>query len=382
MQVQSNDTAKGERLFSLDLLRGIDMFLLTGGIAGVMIFIGNHIGLREWCAYHIAHHCPWIGFSFWDIIAPLFLFVSGAAVPLALEKRLAKGKKVFWKHVAVRFALLWFLGICAQGNLASYDLMKINPFSNTLQAIAVGYLVCAFVLTFRRRWLVPATAAVLAVTYTLLLHFLGDYTREGNFSYIVEAAIRNALFPAGSSAAKIYDCTWILRSMMFAVLALCGMHCTQILSGSRSQWGKFKVMAIYGAGLLVVGFGLQPWIPRIKPIYTVTFVAQALGYCVLSWAALYALTDIWRIRKGFGLLILFGQNALFAYMVTHFFGRFPWTIAQSFYNGLEHFFTPEGWKDCLPLIRGLFNMATMIFLLRYWTLVKKGKRAVEAERRA
>ena len=132
----------------------------------------------------------------------------------------------------------------------------------------------------------------------------------------------------------------------------------------------------------VPGVVLGQGLPRIKSIATFTFTAQAMGYSVLAWAALYALTDVLRFRKGLGFLILFGQNAFFAYMVTHIFGRFPYSISQSFYGGLEHFFTPEGWKEWLPLIRGLFNMATMIFLLRYWVLVKKGKRAVEAERRA
>jgi len=373
-----------ERLFSLDLLRGIDMFLLTSGIGGVMIFVCNHVGLAEWGAYHIGHHAPWEGFSFWDIIMPLFIFICGAAVPLALEKRLAQGKKAFWKHVAGRVGLLWICGMCVQGGLLSYNLMEMRFFSNTLQAIAVGYLVAAFVMSFRRRWLVPATAAVLAVVYALLLHFFGDYSLRGNFAYAVEMKIFRFVCPEDAAPVKMlmkYGYTWILSSMMFGAMTLCGMFCTQIFIGGLSPWRKAGMVALFGAGLLAAGFALQPWIPRIKSIATFTFTAQAMGYSVLAWAALYALTDVLRFRKGLGFLILFGQNALFAYMVTHIFGRFPYAISQSFYGGLEHFFTPEGWKEWLPLIRGLFNMATMIFLLRYWVLVKKGKRAVETERR-
>ena len=363
-----------ERLFSLDLLRGIDMFLLTGGIGGVMIFVCNHVGLEEWGAYHIGHHAPWIGFSFWDIIMPLFIFMCGASVPLALEKRLAQGKKAFWKHVAGRFALLWLCGLCVQGNLLSYDIAQLKPYSNTLQSIAVGYLVAAIVLTFRRRWLVPAVAVALAAAYALLLHLFGDYTQNGNFAYFCELKILRAFWPEDSAAVKTvveHGYTWFLTSMMFGAMTLCGMHCTYVLTGSCAPWRKVWAMSILGVGLLAAGFALQPWIPRIKHIFTLTFTAQAMGYSVLAWAALYALTDIWRFRKGLGFLILFGQNALFAYMVTHIFGRFPYSISQSFYGGLEHFFTPEGWKEWLPLIRGLFNMATMIFLLRYWVLVKK-----------
>jgi predicted acyltransferase len=355
------------------------MFLLTGGFVGVATFVCRHVGLGEWCAYHIDHHSPWVGFSFWDIVMPLFIFICGASVPLALEKRLAQGRKIFWKHVACRFALLWVLGMCVQGNLASYDLMKIRVYCNTLQAIAVGYLIAAFVLTFHRRWLVPAMAAVLAVGYALMLHFLGDYTHDGNFARVLESRILTTLFPEGSNAAKLYDCTWMLTSLMFGAMTLCGMQCTYILTGTHTPWRKVRAMALYGAGMLVLGFGLQPWIPRIKSIYTLTFTAQAMGYCVLSWTVLYALTDVWRFRKGLRVFMLFGRNALFAYMTTHFFGKFPYVISRSFYGGLQHFFTPEGWNEWRPLVSGVCDMACMIVILHYWTLVKRGRNNMKIE---
>jgi len=252
-------------------------------------------------------------------------------------------------------------------------------YNNTLQAIA------AVVLTFRKRWLVPAVAVALALVYTLLLHFLGDYTRLGNFAYVCEWKIVRLILPAGSKAAVEivkdgqnfgynYGYTWFLTSMMFGAMTLCGMCCTYILTAARNPWRKAGDLTLVGVGLLAVGFGLQPWIPRIKTIYTVTFTAQAMGYSALAWAALYVLTDIWRFRRGLGFLILFGQNALFAYMITHFFWRFPYTISESFYDGLKHFVTPETWKANLLLVKSVFNMATMIFLLHYWSLVKIGRR--------
>ena len=382
---------KQERLFSLDLLRGIDMFLLTGGIAGVVVFFGKRVGLGEWCAYHIGHHCPWAGFSFWDIIMPLFIFMCGASVPLALEKRLAQGKGVFWKHVFSRVALLWICGMCAAGGLGTYDILRMNPYNNTLESIAAGYLIAAFVISFKRRWLVPTVAVALSVVYALLLHFGGDYGRTTNFAYLCDAKIIKALYlsgsevlkgsPVGSGVALNYGYTWYLTSLMFGAMTLCGVTCTYVLTGTRTPWRKAGVMAFLGVGLLVVGFGLQPWIPRIKTIFTVTFTAQAMGYSALAWAALYVLTDIWRFRRGLGFLILFGQNALFAYMITHFFWRFPDVIAESFYDGLKHFFTPESWKTYLPLVKSVFHMATMIVLLHYWSLVKAGKRALAQQQR-
>ena len=42
-----------------------------------------------------------------------------------------------------RVLVLWILGMVAQGNLLDFDLSKLYLFSNTLQAIAVGYLVAS-----------------------------------------------------------------------------------------------------------------------------------------------------------------------------------------------------------------------------------------------
>ena len=85
-----------------------------------------------------------------------------------------------------------------------------------------------------------------------------------------------------------------------------------------AAWRKVGVLAVLAAVLLVVGFVSAQWIPVIKPIFTLSFTAQAMGWCVFALAALYALTDIIRFRRGFGVFMLLGQHSLFAYMVCHF----------------------------------------------------------------
>lgn len=73
---------KRERIFSLDLLRGLDIFLLTA-IGPLVWAIHRTWGDYEnpaWWLDQVKH--PAFGFSVWDVIMPLFLFMSGAAVPL------------------------------------------------------------------------------------------------------------------------------------------------------------------------------------------------------------------------------------------------------------------------------------------------------------
>ena len=45
-------------------------------------------GLPGWLTWQLDH--PWEGFTCWDIIMPLFIFMCGAAIPLSLERRLER----------------------------------------------------------------------------------------------------------------------------------------------------------------------------------------------------------------------------------------------------------------------------------------------------
>ena len=62
------------RLFSLDLLRGLDMVFLT--VVGPLVWaVDAGWGLPDGFLYNFTH--PWEGFTPWGIIMPLFLFMYG-----------------------------------------------------------------------------------------------------------------------------------------------------------------------------------------------------------------------------------------------------------------------------------------------------------------
>ena len=109
-----SETHSESRLFSLDVLRGLDMILLT--VVGPLVNSAQDGWECLPGAFVMQFRHAWSGFTLWDIIMPLFIFMCGAAVPYALVKRLEKGCGVFWGHVLARVALLWFLGGLVQGN--------------------------------------------------------------------------------------------------------------------------------------------------------------------------------------------------------------------------------------------------------------------------
>ena len=331
-----------ERLYSLDLLRGLDMILLV--VVGPIVRAADSLWQFSPAVMGQFKH-GWECFTLWDIIMPLFIFMCGAAVPFALGRRLEGGRAglAFWRHVLARVALLWMLGMVVQGNLLSLDPMKFNPYSNTLQSIAAGYFIAACVMLIPSRALRIAVPVACALLYTALLAFLGDYTEFGNFAFRSDIAILKAILPAESSyLAKPNHYTWFSTSLMFAAMTLAGYHATEILRGDGAKKAKAIRLFAYGGVLEVVGWAVSPWIPVIKPIYTLSFTAQAMGWCVIAFAALYVVSDILMIRRGTGVVILFGQCALTAYLAGGFFRPVLVKLSDIMTQGLPHMFGING----------------------------------------
>ena len=350
-----------ERLFSLDLLRGLDMFLLR--VIGPVVCACNSVWhYPEGFMREFSH--PWGGFTLWDIIMPLFIFMCGAAVPLALPKRMENGRAgwKYWRHVAGRVALLWFLGLICQGNLLTLDASKIALYTNTLQAIAAGYVVAAIAQTIRVEKVRRALPFALVALYALLLAFCGDYSQTGNFAYVFEKRLETALPFIGDTLAGHY--TWFLTSLMFGAMTLFGARATEILLSERPQWTKAGLLAGFGAALLVVGWALVPVIPMIKQIYTASFTLQAVGWSMLAYAALYVLTDIWKFRRGLGVFILYGQCALMVYMLGGVFSDSFHRAAKVLTKGLPHLFGGETYMPVVVEVVSVVLLTTVVWYYR------------------
>ena len=350
----------GGRLYSLDLLRGLDMLLLTV-IGPFFLALDKSVGLPK--AFMRQFHHIWGCFTLWDIIMPLFIFMCGCAVPFALGKRLKDGRTnaAYWKHVAIRFAMLWVLGMVAQGRLLSLDVLKISPFNNTLQTIACGYLAAAIVLPLKNHKVRAAIPVALALVYSLVLHFCGDYSQTGNAAFRFEQWFVPFIVPAGSRVLELADggYTWWLTIPMFGAMTLCGLEATTILLAQEDPMRRLAKLAGLGAALLAVGWALVPIIPPIKHIYTLTFTAQAMGWSCLALAFLFWVADILKFRRGTWLVLLFGQTSLLAYMVGDEFKDVLRQFGKHMTEGFEHAFGPAS----VPIGVWFFASALLVAIL-------------------
>ncbi len=316
-----------DRVLAIDAVRGFDMLWIAGPEAGhwlvsslVVLLLGS---MPAGLAYQMDHH--WGGFTAWDLIMPLFLFIVGTAMPFSLGRRLEAGdsRTAIYSKALRRAALLWVLGMISQGNLLQFRLDRLELYSNTLQAIAAGYLIATVVMVELRqiRWQV-VTAAGLLLTYWLVMALIpppggtaGDYSKGSNLAEWIDRAVLGSF----RNERPNYHYTWILSSLGFGATTLLGVFAGYLLRSPLPATRKLLALIGGGLALLLAGWLWEFTLPCIKHLWTSSMVLWAGGWSVLVLAAFYALIDVLGWRRWCFPLVVIGANAIIAYMIQPLF---------------------------------------------------------------
>jgi predicted acyltransferase len=308
------------RVLAVDALRGFVMFWIMGGDVGRGLVTGALemvLGeVPEGVAWQIGHH--WGGFTAWDLIMPLFLFTVGVAMPFSLGRRLdaGEGRGAIYRKALRRAALLWILGMIAQGHLLAARWDELKFFSNTLQAIAAGYLIATVCLVELRRQAAQAAmcAALLLLHATILLlvprpgGVVGDLTQTGNVAIWLDHALLGS-HQDGTPYA------WILGCLGFGATTLLGVLAGHLLRAPLPDARKVGMLAGCGLACLVGGWLGGLWLPIIKHLWTPTMVLWAGGWSLLLLALFFGAIDVLGWRRWCFPFVVIGANAIIAYMI-------------------------------------------------------------------
>lgn len=378
-----------QRLDSLDALRGLDMFILVLLHPVIMAMAGAmpDSPVVQFLGYQ-SSHVAWEGFTVHDLIMPLFMFVAGVAIPFSMAKyRRADGvgfdfdRRRVYLRMARRVAMLWILGMVIQGNLLGFDLHSIRLFSNTLQAIAVGYLFASLLyINMSWRWQTAVVVALMVIYWAVMTFcggsgwgidfHAGSYTFPDNMAEYVDRAVlgrfRDGVAWSGESwnFASWYDTTWILSSLTFVVTVTTGVLAGEILLMSHSRSVALRRLLVYGVGMLLVAWMLSYEIPVIKRIWTPSMVLLSSGISVLLLAALYYVMDIRGAKRWAMPLRVMGMNAIAAYTIGEYF-NFSAITGRVLY-GLEQL-SPE----LYPVVIALGNALLIYWIV--WMMYRCGK---------
>ncbi len=370
-QVRNQTILSKERVISVDALRGFDMFWIMGGdLAFKSLDNVFHNRISGFIKQQL-DHVEWFGFHFYDIIMPLFLFMVGVSMVYSYRKRLstASSDRPLWKHTLRRILILWVLGMVIQGNLLSYDIQRFHFYSNTLQAIASGYLIATvFVLYMPVIWQVAATIGLMLTYWAILALIpiggttLHAYDPEGNVAMHVEKMVMGRFIGWGTY-------TWVVSTLNFGATVMVGVFSGYMMQSNTMKYRKLWNLLIFATSLIVLGLIMDTWHPIIKKIWTSSFVLFSGGICVLMLAFFYLVIDVWGIRKGTRWLIILGSNAIFGYVAWHLFEKSLVGVAEIFLNGLTPWIGE--WYDFLSYLGGFLVLyLIMWYMYRNKTFIK------------
>src|SRR3954451_24115918 len=186
-----------QRLYSLDALRGFDMFWIMGA-EEIVHALSKSTGSPFWNGFsNQLTHPAWNGFHFYDLIFPLFLFIAGVATPYSVGRELEKGKsrEQLLLRVIKRGLILVLLGIIYNNGLQIRPLSEIR-FPSVLGRIGLAYMFANIIYIYTKERTQMIWFGALLIGYWLLLKFTstpgfapGDLTMEGNFASYIDRSI-------------------------------------------------------------------------------------------------------------------------------------------------------------------------------------------------
>src|SRR5436190_7599293 len=171
-----------QRLMSLDALRGFDMFWIIGADALVYALerIANNgadtappdapFSIARLLAYELKH-ASWVGFHFYDLIFPLFVFMVGVSTVFSLRRLVeTHGRAEAVKRVIRRGVLLYVIGVLYSGGI-SEGWSNIR-WAGVLNRIAFCYLCTGLIFLFCNLRVMIGISVALLVGYWAMMSFV------------------------------------------------------------------------------------------------------------------------------------------------------------------------------------------------------------------
>jgi len=308
------------RLLSLDALRGLDMFFLVGfaGILRALPKLSDN-AFFNWLAAQCAHP-DWHGFTAYDVIFPMFIFIVGVAMPFSFAKRLQQegGKMKLLKHVLLRTVVLTILGVI----LWQRPITDLNPeygWYSVLYRIGFCYLFAAIILMNTGIRGQIAWAFGLVIGYWLALRFvpvpgfgMGDFSRGGNLQTYVRQQVADALSPDF----RVFLSLSLIPSVANALFGVLTGHW---LRSNEPGSKKAARLLLTGIAAIAIGLLIHLVIPINKKLETPSFTFVTCGISAAFLAVFYWVIDVRGYRKWAFFFVVVGMNSITIYIASYLF---------------------------------------------------------------
>ena len=303
---------KEPRLQSLDIFRGITI--------ASMILVNSP---GDWDhIYSPLEHSKWNGCTPTDLVFPSFLFMVGVSIVYALQKKRPEkamhGKKLL--SAFRRMLLLISIGLAIQ-LFYRFDFHNLR-FPGVLQRIGVVYFISTVLyLKFSGKVINYSIAAAL-IGYYIIMAFVP--VPDGHLPNLepatnMAAYIDRLVFTTDHmyKSTKLWDPVGLLSTIpaiattLFGIKAGTWLKRPDIAGPDKTVW-----LLIAGITAIVAGLFTDLFFPINKALWTSSYVLYAAGICTLGLTITYWFVDIKRYGKNLWPFLVFGTNAISAYVLS------------------------------------------------------------------
>src|SRR5580704_7461622 len=311
-----------KRLYSLDALRGFDMFWIIGA-EEIVHGMAKVTGKSFWEGFsNQLTHPDWNGFHLYDLIFPLFLVIAGVATPYSVGKELEAGatKEKILLRVIRRGLLLVVIGVFYNNGLHLRPWSDIR-YGSVLGRIGLAYMFANIIALYTKQIGQIIWFWCLLIGYWLLLKFTaapgfprGDLTMQGNFaSYIDRSIIPGHLYLG------IHDPEGLVSTIPAIATGLLGIITGYFLKNNPMKQTQ-KVLWLFVTGVIFLGLA-QLWnldFPINKNLWTSSFVLNVGGLSLILLSIFYYIIDVLGYRKWSFFFRIIGMNSILIYISGHF----------------------------------------------------------------
>src|SRR5690242_3025294 len=371
-----------ERVVSVDALRGFNFIWILGGEGAALALadmlddkgpilgaIGNLIGPQFL-------HARWEGYTFYDIVFPLFIFITGVAIALSLPRSVERRGMAgtYWRIIR-RTIILYVLGLIFYGGMSEHweDIRYVG----VLQRIAACYFATSILfLHLRWRGLVAVSVGLL-VGYWAVMTFVPIPGGFGTPSFAPDANLANWIdrtYLPGRLWDQTRDPEGLLSTFPAIVNCLMGALAGLLIRRANIS-GARKAAYLMGSGvaLVLLGhlWGLQ--FPIIKAIWTSSFVLVSGGWSLLLLGVFYLIVDVWGYRAWTPFMVWIGANAITLYFFNNLVGFERIAVklvGGDFARMLDELITPETGRFLAHSVGLLIAIAVAGFMYRRKVLVR------------
>ena len=279
-------------------------------------------------------HATWHGWTFTDWVFPFFVFISGMAMPLSVERRLQTGLPhgallmQLWRRAAMLVLIGLLLNAVPHFN---WDELRLP---GVLQRLGLVTMVAAPIVLWsgwrgRAVWALTLLAVYAALMLMMPVPGVDGMVRTGSLEPGQDVgAWLDRLLMEGHlwKQSRTWDPEGVLSTIPAVSSFLMGVLAGQWLLQGGGWKPAERVMGMMVAGLLCLWAGevLDAWVmPINKNLWTPAYVFSTTGWALLIMGGFHALLDAApdaRLRaQGARLaqpLVVLGVNALFLFVLS------------------------------------------------------------------